>query len=253
MAWRTYLGDMRLSTSLPADEPSQAALWRAALASGRAFLLDAWRELWPIALALGLGVPLCLTLVPAVGLPAAVAALALAGAASGVLAGLVWLHAAGERSFWPAWSGDGRVRKAAAAGMAVLAGGMTIGLGGWRLGASMGGDLGGLTGFLLGTIAWMWALAGLWSAAPRWMRGEPAAPAWDRAWGRVPRLLGCIAPAALPLLPAAALAALLPPLLGGAAAAAGVGASLLLLALVPAAAATAFPSGLGKSAPRNPY
>jgi hypothetical protein len=253
MAWRTYLGGMRISTSLPADEPSQAALWRAALASGRAFLVDAWRELWPVALAFGLGVPLCLTLMPAFGLLAAVAALALAGAASGALAGLVWLHAAGERTFWPAWSGDGRVRKAAGAGMAVLAGGMTLGLGGWRLGASMGGDLGGLTGLVLGTIAWLWALAGLWSAAPRWMRGESAGPAWDRAWGRVPRLLGVLSPAALPLLPAAALAAVLPPLLGGAAAALGVGASLALLALMPAAAATAFPSDLGKATSGKPY
>jgi hypothetical protein len=253
MAMRTYLGDMRFLTLRPADEPSQTALWRAALASGRAFLRDAWHEIWPIALALGLGVPLCLTLVPAFGLFAAAAALALAGAASGALAGLVWLHAAGERSVWPAWSTDGRVRRAAGAGMTVLAGGMTLGFGGWHLGALMGGNVGGLTGCILGTIAWIWVIAGLWSAAPRWMRGEPAAPAWDRAWGRVPRLLGCLSVAALPLPPAAALAALLPQLLGGAVAAFGVGASLVLLALVPAAAATAFLPELGKSGSRNAY
>jgi hypothetical protein len=253
MAIRAYLRDMRFLTSRPADEPSQTDLWRAALMSGRAFLRDAWREIWPIGLAFGLGVPLCLALVPALGLLAAMAALTLAGAASGALAGLVWLHAAGERSVWPAWSMDGRVRRAAVAGMTVLAGGMTLGFGGWRLGALMGGDLGGLTGCILGTIAWMWAIAGLWSAAPRWMRGEPAAPAWDRAWGRVPRLLGCLSLAALPLLPAAALAALLPPLLGGAAAVLGIGACLVLLIFVPAAAATAFPPELGKSGSRKPY
>jgi hypothetical protein len=69
----------------------------------------------------------------------------------------------------------------------------------------------------------------------------------------VPRLLGFLSPAALPLLPAAALAAVLPPLLGGAAAALGVGASLALLALMPAAAATAFPSDLGKATSGKPY
>jgi len=244
---------MRLWESQPTDEPSQTVLWRTALTVGRTFFRDTWRELWPIALVLGLGVPLCLGLLPSVGLLAAVTALVLAGAASGALAGLVWLYAAGERSSWPAWMMDDRVRKAAGAGMTVLAGGMTLGLGGWRLGALIGGDLGGLVGCILGTMAWMWVIAGLWSAAPRWMRGEPAAPTWSRAWDRIPRLLGCLLLAVLPLLPTAVLTALLPSFLGGVVAAFSIGVCCMLLAFVPAAAATAFPPELGKSDFRNPY
>jgi len=244
---------MRILPSLPADEPSQLALWRAAWRNGRAFLSDSWRELWPLALAFGLGVPLCLALVPTLGLPAAIAGLAAAGASTGMLTGLLWLHASGERPFWPAWAGDGRIRRAAAGGMVALALGATAMLGAARLGSGLAGDVGTLMGATLGIIAWLWAMASAWSAAPGWLRGEACPIAWERGWGRVPRLLGCLTPAALPLLPAAALAAALPGLFGALVASAGVAACLILLALGPAGAATAFPEGLGKASSGNPH
>lgn len=244
---------MRILPSLPADEPSQLALWRSAWRSGRAFLADSWRELWPLGLAFGLGVPLCLALVPTLGLPAAIAGLAAAGASAGILAALLWLHAAGERPFWPAWAGDGRIRRAAAGGMAALALGATAMLGTARLGGGMAGDVGTLMGATLGILGWLWVMAAAWSAAPGWVRGEAHPIAWDRGWGRVPRLLGCLTPAAIPLLPAATLAAALPGMLGALAAAAGVATALILLSLGPAGAATAFSEGLGKASPGKPH
>jgi len=251
--WRTYLGGMRILPSLPPDEPSQLALWQAAWRSGQAFLSDSWRELWPFALAFGLVVPLCLALMPTLGLLAAIAGLAALGASAGMLAGLLWLHASGERAFWPAWAGDGRIWRAAAGGMAALALGVTAILGAARLGSSLVGDVGTLMGATLGIIAWLWAMASAWSAAPGWLCGEARPIAWERGWGRVPRLLGCLTPAALPLLPAAALASALPGLLGILAVSTGVTACLILLVLGPAGAATAFPEGLGKGSSRNPY
>lgn len=244
---------MRIWPSSPSGDPSQIDLWRAAWGSGAAFLRDSWRELWPLALAFGLGVPLCLALLPSLGILAAVAALAVAGASAGALGGLLWLHAAGERPFWPAWSGDVRLRRAAAGGMVALALAAVAGLGGARVGAGIAGGIGTLGGATAGILAWLWTMAAAWPVAPRWLRGEAAAPAWDRAWRRVPRLLGCLTPAALPLLPAAVLAALLPGILGVAAGAAAVGAALALLALGPAGAATAFPDALGKESGENTH
>ena len=242
---------MRIWPSPSSGDPSQTDLWRAAWRSGGAFLQDSWRELWPLALAFGLGVPLCLALLPSIGFLAAVGALALAGAAMGAVAGLLWIHAAGERSFWPAWLADVRLRRAAVGGMVALTLGVVAGLGGARLGGGIAGGLGELGGAILGILAWLWAMAAAWPVAPRWLRGEAAAPAWDLAWDRVPRLLACMSPAALPLLPAAVLAAAMPGILGVAVGAAAMGVGLALLALVPAGAATAFLEGLGKESRKN--
>ena len=243
---------MRILPSRPADEPSQLLLWRAAWRSGWAFLSDCWREIWPLALALGAGLPLCLALVPTLGLPAAMAGLATAGASTGMLTGLLWLHASGERPVWPAWAVDGRIHRAAAGGMVTLALGMTMILGAARLGGDLAGDVGTLMGTTLGSIAWLWAMASAWSAAPGWLRGEARPIAWERGWGRVPRLLGCLMPAALPPLPTAALVATLPGPLGALVACAGIMACLFLLALGPAGAATAFPQRLGNASSRPP-